>query len=156
VRKQPDLLNLSQPDLQQSFAETYFEYCHPWCPILDRSTLTSDLAGSPLLENALALVGSHIQPPMVPHAGPASYYDCARRTFYDDEEPDLLTSLKAVSLFYWWSPRPPSRVHRHSSWWWTSVVIKHAQQAGWHRETDTDVSQLRMRRRIWWTAFVSR
>ncbi|KAL6246286.1 hypothetical protein RBB50_006522 [Rhinocladiella similis] len=154
AKKQPDFLDVSQPDLQQSFAETYSEYCYPWCPVLDRATLFSDLARSPLLDNALALVGSHIQPPMIPHAGPGSYYDRARRRFYDDEEPDLLTSLIAVSLFYWWSPRPPSVVHRHSSWWWTSVVIKHAQQAGWHRESEGRPSnEVRLRRRIWWTAF---
>lgn len=159
TRKEPNFLDISQPDLQQSFVETYFEYCYPWCPVLDRSTLSTDLAQSPLLDNALALVGSHVQPPMIPHAGPAAYYDRARRRFYDDEEADLITSLKAVSLFYWWSPRPPSLVHRHSSWWWTSVVIRHCQQAGLHREPKLDQSRQfevepGLRRRIWWTAFV--
>ena len=159
ARKAPNFLDESQPDLQQSFAETYFEYCYTWCPVLDKSTLHADLARSPLLANALALVGTHIQPPMLPHAGPASYYDRARMRFYDDEEPDLMTCLKAVSLFYWWSPRPPSVVHRHSSWWWVAVVIRHCQQAGYHRESETDISvsavDLGLRRRIWWTAFVS-
>lgn len=158
ARKAPNFLDEAQSDLQQSFAETYFEYCYTWCPVLDKSTLMMDLARSPLLADALALVGTHIQPPMLPHAGPASYYNRARMRFYDDEEPDLITCLKAVSLFYWWSPRPPSIVHRHSSWWWVSVVIKHCQQAGYHRESGTDLVaagiDLGLRRRIWWTAFV--
>ncbi|KAK4940779.1 hypothetical protein LTR10_019172 [Elasticomyces elasticus] len=156
-KKQQNFLDVSQPDLQQSFTETYFEYCYPWCPILDKSSLASDLAQSPLLDNALALVGSHVQPPMIPHAGPESYYDRARRRFYDDEEADLITSLKAVLLFYWWAPRSPTMVHRHSSWWWTSVVIRHCQQAGFSHESESDSTDpqrdLGIRRRIWWTAF---
>lgn len=148
-----------QPDLRQSFTETYFEYCYTWCPILDRATLSMELAESPLLDNAVAILGSHVRPPLIPHAGPATYYSRARRLFYDEEEEeDLLATLKAVSLFYWWAPRPPSVAHRHSSWWWTSIVIKLAQQAGFYRESVTDMSKhgikLYTLRRIWWTAFV--
>ncbi|CAI7668204.1 unnamed protein product [Penicillium palitans] len=147
-----------QPDLRQSFTETYFEYCYTWCPILDRATLSMELAESPLLDNAVAILGSHVRPPLIPHAGPATYYSRARRLFYDEEEEeDLLATLKAVSLFYWWAPRPPSVAHRHSSWWWTSIVIKLAQQAGFYRESVTDMSKhgikLYTLRRIWWTAF---
>jgi hypothetical protein len=159
TRKEPNLVEMPQPVLQQSFVETYFEACYAWCPVLDRSTLQSELARSPLLDDALALVGSHIRPPLIPHLGSASYYDRARRRFYDDEEGDLITSLKAILLFYWWAPRPPSMVHRHSSWWWTSVVIRHCQQAGFDRESELDsresVVSRSLRRRIWWTAFVS-
>lgn len=158
-RKEPKPLDALQPDLRQSYAETYFEYCYTWCPVFDRSTLDQELDDSPLLENALGIVGSNVRPPMIPHPATPSYYARARRYFYEDEEEDLIASLKAVSLFYWWAPRPPSVVHRHSSWWWTAVVIRHAQQAGFHRGSETDDSRqdidLRARRRIWWTAFVS-
>jgi len=153
--------DVPSPDLLQSFAETYFDCCYAFCPVLDKDSLFPDLAQSPLLSNALALVGSHIQPPMIPHAGPATYYDRARKLFYDDGEPQVITALKAVSLFYWWSPRPPSIVHRHSSWWWTSVVIRHGQQMGMHREPapghplTAEGGSMGIRRRIWWTAFVS-
>lgn len=150
---------VSQSDLRQSFMETYFNYCYPWCPVLDRSTLLEDLAQSPILDNALALVGTHVHPPLIPLPGPASYYDRARRLFYDDEEDNILSVLKAVSLFYWWAPRPPSVAHKHSSWWWTGIIIKLAQQAGFHRETTTGKErsdiEFACKRRIWWTAFVS-
>ncbi|KAJ5827319.1 hypothetical protein N7447_004082 [Penicillium robsamsonii] len=146
-----------QPHLRQSFTETYFEYCYTWCPILDKSTLSRELAESPLLDNAIAILGSHVCPPLIPHAGPSTYYDRARRLFYDEEEEGLVVTLKAISLFYWWAPKPPSVIHRHSSWWWTSIVIKLAQQAGIHLESVTDVSrhgiQPYILRRIWWTAF---
>ncbi|QPC72042.1 hypothetical protein HYE68_002794 [Fusarium pseudograminearum] len=147
-----------QQELQQSFSETYFEYCYPWCPVLDHETLDSELARSPMLSNALALAASHIQPPLIPHQGPAAYYEKARMMFYMDEEPDILTSLKAVSLFYWWAPRPPSTAHRHASWWWTSVIIRHAQQMNIHREPKqsgvaSSALHLSLRRRLWWTVF---
>ncbi|KAH6693883.1 fungal-specific transcription factor domain-containing protein [Plectosphaerella plurivora] len=153
-----DAASSRRQDLEESFMDTYWEYCYTWCPVLDRDRLTEDLARSPLLENALAAACSHIQPPLLPHEGPAEYYKRARTLFYDDAELDGLTSLKAVSLFYWWAPRPPTVVHRHSSWWWTSVLIRHAQQMNIHREPDLARSDLTpadmsIRRRIWWTAF---
>ncbi|CAI7588026.1 unnamed protein product [Penicillium glandicola] len=156
-KKDPSSRASLGPDLRQSFTETYFEYCYTWCPILDRMTLSRELAESPLLDNAIAILGSHVRPPLIPHAGPASYYDRARRLFYDEEEEDLIATLKAVSLFYWWAPRLPSVIHRDSSWWWTSVVIKLAQQAGFYRESIPDLSRHGIEpyilRRIWWTAF---
>lgn len=105
-----------RPDLEQIFTETYFTYSYPWCPVLDRETLSSDVARSPLLANALALASTHIQPPLLPHDGPEAYYKRARTIFYDDGEADEMTALKALCLFYWWAPQSPSRVHRHSSW----------------------------------------
>lgn len=149
-----------QQELQQSFSETYFRYCYAWCPVLDRDTLEADLERSPMLANALALAASHVQPPLVKHEGPAEYYRKARMIFYNDEEADIITALKAISLFYWWAPRPPSIAHRHSSWWWTSVIIRHAQQMNIHREPTEEVAQaagidLGLRRRLWWTVFVS-
>ncbi|KAJ5825862.1 hypothetical protein N7474_003000 [Penicillium riverlandense] len=156
--KDPSSLGVLQPDLRQSFTETYFEYCYTWCPVINRTTVSRELAESPLLDNAIAIVGSHVRPPLIPQAGPAVYYDRARRLFYDEDEENLITTLKAVSLFYWWAPRPPSVVHKHSSWWWTSVVIRHAQQAGFYRESAAEMArhddiELCIRRRIWWTAF---
>ncbi|KAL4771179.1 hypothetical protein BDW60DRAFT_217561 [Aspergillus nidulans var. acristatus] len=158
---------LPRADLQQSFVETYLEYCLPWCPVLDRDQLNIDeLSQSPLLVNALAVVGSHLRPPVMPHDGPAAYYDRARQLFYNDAEPDVVRSLQAVSLFYWWSPRPPTVLHRHSSWWWNSVVIRHCQQLGVHQQPSfgpgpaasqhnhpTSRRSHLIRRRIWWTAF---
>ncbi|KAF5017614.1 hypothetical protein F66182_10440 [Fusarium sp. NRRL 66182] len=147
-----------QQELQQSFSETYFEYCYPWCPVLDRDTLDSELARSPMLANALALAASHVQPPLISHPGPAAYYDRARMMFYQDEEPDILAALRAISLFYWWAPRSPATAHRHASWWWTSVIVRHAQQMNIHREPKeatvaSGALHLSLRRRLWWTAF---
>jgi Fungal specific transcription factor domain len=156
--------NLSEPlqhELMQTFAETYWENCYTWCPVLDRDRLDEEMSSSALLANAVALAASHICPPLVPHEGPASYYSKAKTIFYNDEEPDTLTALKALSLFYWWAPRSPSTAHRNSSWWWTSLIIRIGQQMNIHREPPEgdplrDRLSLGLRRRIWWTVFVSR
>lgn len=153
-----NITNIPSADLLQGFAETYFQHCYAFCPVLDEDKLSEDLANSALLSNALAVVGSHVRPPLVPHSGPAAYYDRAKRLFYDEHEPDVMVSLKAISLFYWWSPSPPTAIHRNSSWWWQSVIIRHAQQMGMHREPALDHPRhaelnLPLRRKIWWTAF---
>lgn len=72
------------PDLQQIFTDTYFNYCYTWCPVLDRNTLSSEIARSPLLVNALALASSHIQPPLLPHDD-----------IYSRPENDLRPSVRA-------------------------------------------------------------
>jgi hypothetical protein len=51
-------------------------------------------------------------------------------------------------------------VHKDAAWWWTGIAIKYAQQVGLHREPKNvqDVGGEAMqglRRRIWWTLFVS-
>lgn len=146
-------------DLHRLFSETYWEECYCWCPVLDRETLMSEIDASPLLANAVALAGSHVKPPLLPHDGPAAYYEKACSLFYGDKETDTLTALKAICLFYWWAPKATSTIHRHSSWWWTSIIIRHAQQMGIHREpSENDARRgrlkLSLRRRIWWTVFV--
>ncbi|KAH8429226.1 fungal specific transcription factor domain-containing protein [Aspergillus melleus] len=151
-------VDLPPPELVQGFEETYFEYCSTWCPVLDKNTVQNDLEASPLVMNALSLAASHVQPPVIIHAEPASYYDRVKQLFYGDHEPNLLLCLKAIALVYWWSPRPPSRVHRDSSWWWTTVAIRHAQHGGFHREPkpgQLERSQIYtgLRRRLWWTFY---
>ncbi|KAK0624228.1 major facilitator superfamily domain-containing protein [Immersiella caudata] len=147
-----------QQELQQIYADTYVKFCYAWCPVLDVDRIAEDTARSPLLANALAVAGSHIRPPLIPHDGPAAYYKRAISLFYNDEESDGITTLQAVALFYWWAPRSISIAHRHSSWWWTSVLIRHAQQMNLHREPGPSqplyqTLNLSLRRRIWWTAF---
>lgn len=157
---EPRSLDLPAPDLMQIFTETYFNSCYAFCPVLNRETVASDLERSPLLVTALALAGSHIQPPVIPSTKPATYYRRAKHMFYDEEETDPITCLQAISLFYWWSPRPSTQIQRDGAWWWSAAGIRLAQQMGCHRElrpghsNSSDVDR-GLRRRIWWTLFVS-
>lgn len=99
--------DLPPTELQQSFAETYFEYCWPWCPILDKKALWDklDLSPSPLLINALALLGTQVRTPIMQHAKAIDYYNRAKMLFYTDYEDDPLVCLQAIMMFYWWAPR---------------------------------------------------
>jgi hypothetical protein len=94
-------------ELQQSFVETYFEYCWPWCPVLDKGTFWNEYSETvpPLLTNALALLGSQVRPPIMQHAKAADYYKRAKMQFYMDEESNPLVCLQSIILFYWWAPR---------------------------------------------------
>lgn len=106
-------------ELQESFIETYREYCWPWCPVLDADTIQTSLEAnpSPLLMNALALLGTRIRPPMMQHAGSAEYYRRAKMLFYGDEEANHIVCLQSILLFYWWAPKryasPSLRTYRH-------------------------------------------
>lgn len=99
--------DLPPPEVQQSFADTYFDYCWPWCPVLDKTTFwqNSDISTSPLLINALALLGTQIRPPIMRHATAAEYYNRANMLFYMDQAVIQLFCLQAIMLFYWWAPR---------------------------------------------------
>lgn len=100
-------IDLPPLELQQSFVETYFEYCWPWCPVLDKSTLWHSLetSPSPLLVNAIALLGTRLRPPIMKHAEASEYYSRAKMLFYTDQESNPIVSLQAIILFYWWAPR---------------------------------------------------
>lgn len=99
--------SLPPRELQESFAETYFSYCWPWCPVLDKQTVNSGIDGSTshLLINALALLGMQVRPPIIQHARAKDYYDRAKMLFYMDEESNPLVCLQSIMLFYWWAPR---------------------------------------------------
>jgi hypothetical protein len=85
-------------ELQQGFVETFFEYCWPWCPVLDKSTLWEylDTTPSPLLVNSLALLGSRVRPPILQHASASDYYDRAKLLFYTDQESNPLVNLRKL------------------------------------------------------------
>ncbi|KAJ9606673.1 hypothetical protein H2200_008681 [Cladophialophora chaetospira] len=158
AENRPDVL---PPVLQESYLETYFDYCYTWCPILDRATMQScpEFGNSMLLREALALLGSHLRPPLMPHPKPRQHYYRTRRLFYDNDEDHPLLRILAVMLLYWWSSGPPNVASIDTNWWWMGVSIRLAQEIGVHREQDAG-QQLRpgettgLRRRIWWTLFI--
>ncbi|KAJ5958216.1 uncharacterized protein N7479_005366 [Penicillium vulpinum] len=146
--------------LQESYGETYYEYCYTWCPILEKDCLYGDPAfrESPLLQNSLALVGSQIRPPVLNHESPHVYYERAKALFHSSQERNPLVCISALMLFYWWGKGAPNVVSTDTVWWWTGVTIRLAQQIGLHHELKPgQQSTLNMspglRRRIWWTLF---
>ncbi|KAI5290731.1 hypothetical protein KEM54_000629 [Ascosphaera aggregata] len=147
--------------LQESFIETYFEYAYTWCPVLDRAMLLIEphILESPLLKQALALLGSRIEPPVMQHASPNQYYERATQLFHNNIEKDPIVSLQALMMLYWWGAAPaPGTVSFDTVWWWTGIAIRLAQQVGLHRELPPSAQTPRscppgLRRRIWWTLY---
>ena len=154
----PDLI---PPVLQESYLDTYFEYAYTWCPVVDRKTLQScpEFSESLLLRQALALMGSHLKPPLMAHLTPFDHYLRFRQLFYENHETHPLVKICAIMLLYCWSSGPPNVVSIDTNWWWMGASIRLAQEIGLHREQDPENlwspdEVPGLRRRIWWTLFV--
>ncbi|KAJ9644385.1 hypothetical protein H2204_001737 [Knufia peltigerae] len=170
-RAQPNLVHSGTDDsdasslsiariLRQSYAETYLEFCFPWCPILEKQDLISQspFADSILLQQALALLGTIINPPMLQHASPQTYYERMKTLFYSNYEKNSLVRIVAITLVYWWSAGPPNLVSMDSQYWWNSVAVRLAQEIGLHREVSAGHvfrpgETASLRRLVWWTLF---
>ncbi|OAL35203.1 hypothetical protein AYO20_05457 [Fonsecaea nubica] len=147
--------------LRQSYAETFVEYCYPWCPVLHRADLLDDrspFARSLLLQQALGLLGTTINPPRLSHQARRVHYERFKVLFHGNTERNPLVRIVAIILTYWWSAGPPSVVSMDSQYWWTSIAIRLAQEIGLHREATPGQSMrlgetITLRRCIWWTLF---
>ncbi|KIX03815.1 uncharacterized protein Z518_07368 [Rhinocladiella mackenziei CBS 650.93] len=124
------------PILKQSFAETFMEFCFPWCPVLDRTSIFEGqpFAESVLLQQALALLGSRINPPVVEHEKSRTYYERMKTLFHKNQEHNTLVRIISIILVYWWSAGPPNVVSMESQFWWTSIAIRLGQEIGLYRE----------------------
>ncbi|OAP63778.1 hypothetical protein AYL99_03005 [Fonsecaea erecta] len=147
--------------LRQSYAETFVEYCYPWCPVLYREDLLDvhlPFARSQLLQQAMGLLGTTINPPRLSHPARRAHYEKFKSLFHGSTERNPLVRIVSIILIYWWSAGPPSVVSMDSQYWWTSIAIRLAQEIGLHREV-TPGQTLRpgetkiLRRCIWWTLF---
>lgn len=136
--------------------ETYFQYCHNWCPVLGRKSVLEDslFKDSQLLKQALALLATVLNPPLLVHPLPAIYYQQAKMLFYGDGESSPIVRIIAVMLFSWYSAGPPNMVSMDNQFWWTGVAIRQAMEIGLHREPTKDHvfklgETVGLRRRIW-------
>ena len=149
----PDTLKIL-PLLQQAFEETFQEYCYSFYPILD---LKSDRSSkSVLLQQALAVLGSRLRPPVLEHDPSSLYYQRAKTLFYMNAEPDPLTRIVSVIFLQWMSAGPPNLLSLDSQYFWTGLAIRLAQEVGLYRDP-SKLSRSRdhgLRRRIFWTLFV--
>lgn len=148
-----------RPALKSCYVETFLTYCSTFCPILDQDLLeTAGFADLPLLEQALALVGNIIQPPLLGGQDPAVHYRYARDLFNLGPESHPIASLIAIMLFYWWSTESPNVVSKNGTWFWTGIAIRQAQEVGLHSHRQPRCSIPGdcpgLRRRIWWTLYV--
>ncbi|KAF9889822.1 hypothetical protein FE257_006912 [Aspergillus nanangensis] len=100
------------PALLASYADVFRDHCSTLCPILDKEAMGApEIADSLLLQQALALVGSIIQPSLLHEDAPTAYYERAKILLHGGYESNPLASLLAVMLFYWWSTCSPHVVN---------------------------------------------
>ncbi|KIX99002.1 uncharacterized protein Z520_05463 [Fonsecaea multimorphosa CBS 102226] len=122
--------------LRQSYAETFVEFCYPWCPVIHREDLLDDrspFARSQLLQQAIGLLGTTINPPRLSHQARRVHYERFKVLFHGSMERNPLVRIVSIILIYWWSAGPPSVVSMDSQYWWTSIAIRLAQEIGLHR-----------------------
>ena len=148
-------------DLLDIYLETYFKYASLWCPVLDWATLDShsQILGSPFFHNALALCAIRLRPPLIGPTDPEIHYLRAKSLFYGNYESNPLIQIISIMLFYWWSPGRPNVASLDTGRWWVGTAIRLAEEIGLNHEkgpTESYIGETSgLKRRIWWTLFVS-
>lgn len=146
--------------LRACYAEIFNDQCSAFCPVLDDGIMQDPEFGqSLLLQQALALVSSRLQPSLLGGDDPATHYKTARELFHSFTEMNPMASLIAIMLFYWYSTVSPNVLSMDGPWYWTGVAIRQAQEMGLHRRTrrlqhPSLLKYPSLGRRIWWTLFV--
>lgn len=147
-------------DLIESYLETYFEYAYVWCPVLDRELLHAHPKAleSVFLQNAVALCGTRLRPPLMAHTEPEVHYKNAKRLLYGNCENNPVLQIIGIMLFYWWSPGLPSIASLDTGRWWVATAVRLAEEIGLHQDIQPAGSYIgetaKWRRRVWWTLFV--
>lgn len=142
--------------VRDSLFESFWTYCYPWYPIVDKSHLfgKSSEEVSPLLLQAIFLAGSRTSPTPSSYATPEDFYNRAKTLFWLNHEENPLTVLTAVSLLDWWNPCGPEQVSTDTATFWHRIAVSLAQQMGWHSQKKF-VQEESLRKRIWWSLVVS-
>lgn len=147
--------------LRRTYFETYLEYVYTWCPLLDQELLKDhpEFASSILLNHSIAVVGTNLKPPLVQYEPSFEHYQMARHGFYTRKESNPLITICAIMLFHYWDMTAMNTGNNtDTDWWWLGNAIRLAQEEGLHREgrpSDLSVPFQSLKRRIWWTLFVS-
>jgi hypothetical protein len=143
--------------VRQSLTEAFFEKCWTWMPVVELENLHSYPAkpSSILLQQAIFLAGSQMRRGSSEYASSADYYQRTKALLDVGFEKDVLVTLAAICIIQWWNPAAPTNVSTNTSRFWVTYGIGLAQQLGLHRKTDKPSEQEGLRRRIWWTLYVS-
>ncbi|KAK8228805.1 hypothetical protein HDK90DRAFT_513074 [Phyllosticta capitalensis] len=134
---------------------TFLGYCITFCPILESSNINDQSwRRSPTLQQAVAAVGSQINPPTGEHKKPEEYFQQVKINL-SRQGMEVTHVLIAMIMMYWYGQGSPKAMAVDSAWFWTWFAITLAQEHGFHRESLGDQSptcnDLGLRRKIWWT-----
>ena len=150
--------SLPPQSIRNSLIDNFMTRCSPWMPIVSRSSLEVSPSGdekSILLLQAVFLSGSRF------NSAPLTYVSCEelyRRTkalFFSGYEKYTITVISASVLIQFWNPSGPEHVSIESSSFWLRIGVGLAFQIGLHREPRAGSNEASLRRRLFWTLFVS-
>ena len=144
--------------LRQSLLEAFCEKCYTWSPVtdlLEPSGVPQSGQVSLLVLQALLLAGSAVRPGVCPKEDVDLYYGRARTLITSRYERNPLNIVAALCLLQWHSPTAPTHISTDTPRFWTTYGVGLAQQMGLHHQPAKDDPMYKLRRRIWWTLYVS-
>ncbi|KAK5175714.1 uncharacterized protein LTR77_000853 [Saxophila tyrrhenica] len=143
------------PDLplRQSLVEAYVERCYTWMPVIDLATFTGATQAadsSLLLLQAVILVGALMRPDETEKLQ-ADNQKRTKALILSGYERHPLNVLAALCLVQWYTPTAPKDVSTDVPRFWNTYAVGLAQQMGLQRQPASQVVNLGLRNRIWWT-----
>ncbi|KAJ6782325.1 hypothetical protein PWT90_10942 [Aphanocladium album] len=172
LRNQPDgPFTLPPGHVITSLLTAYFQWFHPFCPIVDEQDVWQQLETgslSTLLLQSLLLIGAcHCDESVLSDAqlGSASqvktrFYSCARQLYEADAETDSIVIIASLILMSFW--RGPVTGERDARYW-LGIAISTAQRRGLHRSREQGSlgpnarvpdRQKKLARRVWWSVYM--
>lgn len=150
--------SLPPPSIRNSLIDSFMAVCSPWMPIVDRLSLESSstsMETSLLLLQAVFLAGSRVSSAPLTYVPSEELYGRAKALFFSGYEKNTLVMITASVLMQLWNPSGPEHVSLDTSSFWLRTGVGLAFQVGLHREPKTGSADASLRRRLWWTLWVS-
>ncbi|KAF5017654.1 hypothetical protein F66182_10404 [Fusarium sp. NRRL 66182] len=162
-------LKIPDEKLQCELFRLYYQFVHPFMPILDLSTFLLSVTRrdassrvSLLLFQAVMFAGvAYLDTENCVVRGYESrrsmrkdFFERVRLLYDLDAEPDRIARLQALLLMTYWYERAEDE---KDTWHWTGIALSLAQILGIHRDPEQlDISPKakRGRKRIWWACYV--
>lgn len=145
--------------LRDGLIAQFMERCHPWMPIIGASELQaqepSRFPQSLLLLNSVLVAGSRVSMASQGQASGNGLYRSAKALFHLGHEMNGMAAVRAAIILQWWNPSGPEHISMDASSFWLHMAVGLAHQLGLHREPTARQEDARLRRRVWWTLFVS-
>ncbi|EXJ71986.1 uncharacterized protein A1O5_04489 [Cladophialophora psammophila CBS 110553] len=167
-------LNIPHKPLRNETIRCYFEYIHPYLPLLDPLELLVAVDGSRshhsgpqlsllLFHSVMFAAVPFVDEPLVREAGYANL-KTARKAFFEkskllydvDFECDSITIIQSVLLMSFWSDRQTQDAHKQT-WHWVNIAISLAQTVGLNQDPESLPLPQRkksLRKRLWWCCFM--
>ena len=163
-QQEMDVLNLYRaldlPSLavRQSLIDACVDRCWTWMPVLDPAQILAGFASntsSLVLMQALLMVGSQMRRTASPEASTEDYYHRLKALIDIGYERQPVNLLASMCLIQWWTPVAPRDISTNTPRFWLCCAVGLAQQVGLHRKPRRNAEDKGLRRRIWWTLYVS-